>query len=158
MKDLFLIRHAEAAQASSRNQDFDRMLTSEGMREAKMLGVYISEQNIKPQFMLASAAPRALETARLILSCLDNSCELIEQEDLYEASPRILLKAINEIAESKAAVALVGHNPTISYLAEYLTQEEVGQLPTAGMVHIRLENMLWAEVSQATGRLIQIHP
>ena len=158
MKDLFLIRHAEAAQAGNRSLDFERMLTSEGMREAKMLGVYFSEQNIKPQFMLASAAPRALETARLILSCLDNGCELIEQEELYEASPRILLKAINEIAESKSAVALVGHNPTISYLAEYLTQDEVGQLPTAGMVHIRLENLLWAEVGQATGRLIQVHP
>jgi phosphohistidine phosphatase len=53
----------------------------------------------------------------------------------------------------------VGHNPTISYLAEYLTKKEVGDMALAGIVIIEYIIYSWTEVKEGNGALVRyIHP
>ena len=74
-------------------------------------------------------------------------------KEIYEASPRTLLKLVNELSPDQKEVMLVGHNPTFTYLAEYLTKEEIGNMPTCSCVKIKFFNE-WNEVSEGTGDLL----
>jgi phosphohistidine phosphatase len=48
----------------------------------------------------------------------------------------------------------VGHNPTISYLAEALTKAEIGTMVTGGLVIIKFSVNSWNEVTAGNGELI----
>ena len=48
---------------------------------------------------------------------------------------------------------ITSHNPAVSYLAEYLSGADVGDMPTSGIAEIRFNLDSWAEVSQGTGEL-----
>lgn len=156
MKELFLIRHAEAFAADSGSKDFERSLTNKGMRDAAMTGAFMASQKMLPQVTYFSAAHRAAETARLICSHLGPTVHSVETEELYEASPRTLLQFINQLSEEYNSVTLIGHNPAITYLAEYLTKAEVGNMYPASLVQIKIENLKWSEISQGSGSLLQM--
>lgn len=49
----------------------------------------------------------------------------------------------------------VGHNPTISYLAEYMSKAEIGDMTTAGIAIITFNIASWSEVSQGNGELLR---
>ena len=48
---------------------------------------------------------------------------------------------------------ITSHNPSVSYLAEYLSGEDVGDMPTSGIAEIKFNVSGWAEISQSTGEL-----
>ncbi len=78
---------------------------------------------------------------------------------IYNASVRELLHEINSLPTGTAEVALIGHNPTITYFAEYLTGESIGNMEPSSMVSITFKGTHWEEVSQGTGALISyFHP
>ncbi len=156
MKELFLIRHAEAFAPDSASKDFERLLTNKGMRDAALAGVYMASEKMLPQIVYFSAAYRAAETARLIIANLGLAVESNEQDNLYEASPRTLLSFINQLSEEHQSIAIIGHNPTITHLAEFLTKAEIGNMAPAALVHIRFENVRWQELSQGLGNLVQM--
>jgi phosphohistidine phosphatase len=154
-KHLYLMRHAQAETSSPMSKDFDRMLTSTGMSEATKMGERLSQLQVKPTLILTSSADRCARTAELLAERLGFDTDAVVQEsELYEASVRSLLAAINGIDESHSSVLLVGHNPAATYLAEYLTRSEIGSMPTGGVVHIELQGQKWAEVTGQSGQLI----
>jgi len=46
---------------------------------------------------------------------------------------------------------LVGHNPDISYFAEFLTHQAVASMDKGEVIAIQFDNLTWAEVSGRTG-------
>lgn len=156
MTELFLIRHAEAFAADSSSKDFERSLTNKGMRDAALTGAYMTSSGMQPQLVYFSAAHRAAETAKLIASQLGTAVQMAESEELYEASPRTLLHFLNTLSDEHRSVAIIGHNPAISYLAEFLTKAEIGNMFPASLAFIQFENLKWAEISQGSGSLISL--
>jgi phosphohistidine phosphatase SixA len=65
------------------------------------------------------------------------------------ASVRTFLQAVNQLKSEWEHVMMVGHNPIITYLGEYLSDEIVGDLPTGAVI-------VWsmALISVAAGFLI----
>jgi phosphohistidine phosphatase len=49
----------------------------------------------------------------------------------------------------------VGHNPEISYLAEYLTEAEIGVMQPAGMAAIKLKIDSWKNLEKGIGEMMQ---
>jgi phosphohistidine phosphatase len=82
--------------------------------------------------------------------------KIIWEEELYEASVRTFLEVINELQVEWKNVIMVGHNPTISYLAEYITGSDIGDLSTCSVVQIDFSLKSWAEVSEGNGDFIRI--
>ena len=82
-----------------------------------------------------------------------DSEKIIEDDELYEASTRSFLEFIGRFDNSYNHIMCVGHNPAISYLAEYLTKSEIGDMYTAGMAIIKFKLPSWKDVSQGTGTL-----
>ncbi len=154
MKTLYLIRHAKAELTSNNSKDFYRALATSGMIDAARMARNLANSGAKPDLIIASPAERTTRTAEIFADQLKyNSEKVIYDEVLYDGRLQEYLKVINEIAPNFNDVILVGHNPNISYIAEYLTGDEIGDVPTSGIVTIKF-NSNWAEISKKSGELV----
>ena len=154
VRKLFLIRHADAEESSREVKDFDRQLMRIGYQHAAHVGNYLANESIHPDLMICSTAARARQTAETIADHIKYDYSRIRyQDDLYEASVRIMLGLINQLEDNFKVVVMVAHNPSISFLADYLTQENIGNMMPAGICTIEFEGLAWKEVSQNTGIL-----
>jgi phosphohistidine phosphatase len=150
--ELYLVRHAKSDWSEQGQKDFDRSLNARGHREAPKMGRFVADLGIKPDLILCSPAVRAKLTCEYFSEQMHFDLEQVEYvEDLYEASLRTLLRIINEFKGEYKRIMVFGHNPGFTYLAEYLTKAEIGNLPTCSIYGIGFETDNWAEISGATG-------
>lgn len=151
---LYLVRHAQSADKQVNQNDFGRELTSTGVKQALLVGNYLLQQQIMPDVIMTSTAERARMTASVMADALKADPEKINlQEDLYEASTRTFFQFITQLEDHLHHVLCVAHNPVVTYLAEYLTGAEVGDMVPAGMAMIKFNIQSWKEVSQGNGEL-----
>lgn len=152
MKSIILLRHAKSDWTNPQLKDYDRPLNARGTRVAPKMGGKLSEMNEKVDVIFSSPAERAKLTSLYVSEQLQLDENQIEFEsEIYEASVRTLLNVINKIDDEFDRVMLVGHNPTFSYIAEYLTDDIIGDLPTCGAVKISFATNSWKEISESTG-------
>ena len=151
MKELFIIRHAKSSWSNSQLRDFDRPLNERGKAAAPDMGERLMKAGITPDVIISSPANRAITTARLIARKFENKIKIIEESELYHASTFLLLKIINRLPDKFEKVFLVGHNPGLTDFAEYLSNEQFGNLPTTAVVGIRFEIDSWKIASGSTG-------
>jgi phosphohistidine phosphatase len=155
IKHLFLVRHALAVAPTPLQKDFERELSSRGVIEASKMGDRLHKLGVSPSVMVTSPANRCLTTASLIAEQLGfNTDQLIEDASLYETSVRTIMAVINDLSEHCEQAMIIGHNPYLTYLAEFLTHAEIGNIPTCGVAHITFENLTWSEVGGQTGQLV----
>jgi len=151
---LYLLRHAESSEKQPGEPDKDRDLTPVGVREALLVGTYLFKENTKIDQVICSIAQRADATARLIADAMKFDPDRISrQEALYEASTRTLFQFILQLENLHHNILCIGHNPSISYLAESITKAEIGDMPTGGLAIIKFNIGSWTEVSQGNGEL-----
>ncbi len=157
-KELFLIRHAEAEPQETGGKDIDRNLTPDGEIVASKCGNFLSSILPNPDVVMCSSSVRTVQTAGRIVEQLDYSTDrIVSSEELYEASTRILLRVVNELEDAVKKAVLIVHNPSISYLSEYITGAEIGNVSPAGIVHVSYEGA-WAEISEKSADLVQYYP
>ena len=85
-----------------------------------------------------------------------DSSQIVENEELYEASVRTLLNQISKLDKSLKSVIIIGHNPAITHLCEHLSKDEIGHLPSGSMVYLSFVNIGWNELAKGTGYLEEI--
>jgi phosphohistidine phosphatase len=152
MKNLFLIRHAQAEKFSETNLDIDRKLTSEGMRVASLLGKYLHDEGVVPDAIVCSPAERARMTAELVAGQVGYGLSEIQiVEGLYQASVRELVDFLSNFSQKFKTVMLVGHNPTLTYTADYLCEEEISGMNPGSVIHIAISAETWTELSVKGG-------
>lgn len=154
MKKLFLLRHARTHDKLHDQKDIDRELTAIGLQNATRMGINFKNKKLHFDIIVCSPADRAKTTANLIAEQIQyNTSRIHYNDEIYEASVRTLLQVINNFKDSWEQVLLVGHNPSVSYLSEYLTQQEIGNITTCGVVEITFDVESWSEVSEGIGEL-----
>lgn len=150
-KKLYLIRHATAEEGgnSSMIRDFDRELNSKGIMEAARMGAYLYAENIKFDAIISSPAERTKATAKIIAERLKiDTDEIVLNEDLYGGGPRAYLALLNGLSKTQKEIAIVGHNPDISFFAEYLTRDDTGgSMEKGSVICLENEDNSWAELS-----------
>lgn len=115
---LYLIRHAEAVSEEVAGGDHDRWLSGRGREAARGLARLLREQRVELDAVVSSPLPRAVQTAELIAAGLDFLGTIdIEAALAPGYHPR---RVIDGLAGRGAAIAIVGHEPTISALAALL--------------------------------------
>ncbi|MGV3764013.1 SixA phosphatase family protein [Parapedobacter sp.] len=151
-KHLFIIRHAKS-DWSFDVSDFDRPLNSRGFRNAPKMAKRLADYAIKPQQLVSSPAKRAITTAQIFAEYLAIPVNEIKLEPrIYEALPNTLLQIINEWDDSVDSVAFFGHNPGLTLLVNYLADENVYNLTTSSIVHLRFDDVTeWAAISGGMG-------
>ena len=151
MKKLLLIRHAKAAHTHGIT-DFERPLKESGIEDATMMAQRLHENDIIPQLIISSPALRTLTTANIFSEHF--AIHAVEtDEHIYEASEGALLQIIDKFPEERDFIALVGHNPGMSEILNYLTGESK-DIPTCGVAFINFEVDKWKEVSLNNGNLL----
>lgn len=141
MIELILIRHAHAGPYTS--PDEARHLSERGISEARNLAKILADYPLLDGIWYVSDAIRTLETYQILT---DKPAEV--SNDWYHASgPAYLEKIVQSVA---TCVYLVAHNPSISYVASYLSGEEI-QMETANFVHLQWPTLdAWEEVTQGS--------
>jgi phosphohistidine phosphatase len=155
-RTLYLIRHADAGDIGLGQKDFDRELTAEGFRKATRLALYLKNSQIKPDYVLVSPSVRTRQTFERINEQIQVAEEDIRwDDDLYEASVRTALRAICSIDVESRIAFLIGHNPSITYLSEYLSGHAIGNMSPGAMVELQFELSSWELVSEKTAQFVR---
>lgn len=158
MKKLLLIRHAQTENSSESGRDIDRKLTSEGMKKASLVGKHLKDEGIKPQAIIASSAQRALLTAELVALQLDFPMEDIQvAKDLYQVSVRGFFNYLSRLNKAFETIIIIGHNPAITYLADYLCEQELGTMSPASVVQINFSIASWSDLLKGQGEFINYY-
>lgn len=158
MKKLFLIRHAHTENSSETGQDIDRKLTSEGMKNASLIGKYLKEEGVTPQAIVTSPAQRAQLTAELVATQLEYPIDkVVVSEDLYEVSVRGFINFLTQQPNHRNTLFIVGHNPAITYTADYLSDQEINGMSPASFVQINFEIDSWNELVKGQGEFINYY-
>ncbi len=153
-KTLIFMRHAKSDWSIAGQKDFDRTLNNRGLGDAPRMGRRLLEIGVKPDLVLSSPAIRAKTTAEYVSEQLGYDLDaIVYDKEIYESSVRSLLGVVNHLEDQYNCVIIFGHNPTHTYLAEYLTKEAIGNIPTAGAVCINFEFDSWKLVSEGTGKM-----
>lgn len=151
MKTLILVRHAKSSWKDPSLADRDRPLNKRGKRDAPEMGRRLAARGGAPDLIVSSPATRALATARIIAAAVGYPADRIrEDERLYLASPAEILEAIRDLEDGYERVFLFGHNPGLTELVNELSEPAVDNVPTCGVVELRLAVDRWADLSRDT--------
>lgn len=154
VRKLYLLRHGEATQTSGHEKDFERNLTYAGIQTIKQLSGHLKATHFNPDLVYSSPALRTEQTTIFLLEGLGIDPEIVYNEDIYEASIRTLFELVTHIDNQHHEVLLVGHNPGLTYLAEYLTNEPIAGMRAGELVTIEFGVNTWSEVSKGLGSVL----
>lgn len=155
MKQLFIVRHAKSDWGNASLRDFDRPLNHRGHQNAPEMVNRLVAKGIRPDAVVSSPALRALTTAKYFAAGWQIPTEQLNTNaDIYEASVKTLLKVINDFDTSFDKIALFGHNPGLTDLLNYLTDEHISNMPTCSVAIIEFPLDSWELISGGTGNLV----
>lgn len=152
MKTILLLRHAKSSWNNQGLTDFDRPLNERGNRQAIQMGKKILSLGDLPELIIHSTAKRTSETTKIISKEMGIAADRIKQDQsMYLSSYNNLLSVIDSIPDSINCIMLVGHNPGITDLSNYLTQNYIDNIPTCGAVKIDAFVDSWQEIARGIG-------
>lgn len=158
-KHIYIIRHAKAEEHSFTKPDYPRQLIAKGKNKARRIADELAQEIHKTDttLIISSPANRAYETAEIFAEILGIEKQKIQLEkSIYEASTDILLKIINKATEDQDNLILVGHNPGLSSICNYICDTYI-DLKTSEVAIIELpSNFDFSMVSSGIGILKRI--
>ncbi|MEW7985238.1 MAG: histidine phosphatase family protein [Candidatus Thiodiazotropha sp.] len=160
-RELMLLRHGKS-DWSQQLEDFKRPLKDRGKRGAQRMGVWLLQQQLQPDYVISSPAERAIVTAQKTVKAMGGDADAIVQDRrIYAANVGELLRVLSDVPPDSKRVMLVGHNPGLEMLTEYLHGERIplpsdGKLiPTATLAHIEMPDD-WIDLKTGDGELLSI--
>ena len=152
MKKLFLVRHAKSDWHNSAIKDIERPLNERGYSNANQMSENLTEI---PDLIISSPAIRAISTALIFARNIKYKADhILIKEELYEASVNNYLSVIHSLDDRYQSVMLFAHNPTISYVADYLLKNTLPmEMPTCTVAGIRFEENQWKNIKSKKGEL-----
>ncbi len=126
---------------------------------ASLLGKYLSDEGTVPDVIVTSPAERARMTAELVAHQLDYALTEIQSvEGLYQASVREFIGYLGNLNQQHKTILVVGHNPAITYAADYLCPSEIGGMSPGSVVHINFAGAAWSDLSvKGSGEFINYY-
>jgi phosphohistidine phosphatase len=117
---VFLLRHADAAQETLEMRDPHRHLTPTGRRQARDIGDRLRWHDCEPTHLWSSPLVRAIQTAELVAAGLHSNVAIEAIPALApDENPRSVLAALAALP-ADAVVILVGHEPGLSAVGALL--------------------------------------
>jgi phosphohistidine phosphatase len=121
LSTLILMRHAKSSWDSDALTDYARPLSARGEQDAELMGRWLCAGNHQLQKILSSPAERARQTTNIIVKWVNlPSSGLVEWSDaMYGGGLSVLLELLNGNLRTDSLL-MVGHNPAMESLVEYL--------------------------------------
>ncbi|WP_427982264.1 SixA phosphatase family protein [Agarivorans sp.] len=159
-KYLWLIRHGKSRWDQPNLADRQRALAPRGQAAASLMARHYAAEFAQLQLVHHSPAARCEQTLQYWLaqrqvnldSALELDLKVLSQEALYSFNWADLLLHIQGLSEAHSKVALVGHNPALLELVEYLTGQDLVKFPTASIAVLSTAKA-WSAVGQHDAQL-----
>ena len=155
MKTLYIVRHAKSSWDDPSLDDFNRPLSTRGEKDAPRMGKRLKEREITVDLMITSPAKRAWKTCKAIAKILGYPEEKIKKEkELYHAGEESFLSVLRSIKDPNDVVMIFGHNPGLTEFVNSLFDENIMNVPTAGVVGGKLNIDSWRELKLGCGEMM----
>ena len=155
MKRLVVIRHAKSSWKDPGARDFDRPLNKRGKADAPEMGRRLARRSLVPDRLLSSPAKRAIRTAEIIAGASGFPAERSTRMDrLYGAGFADLLGILQGLDDAEQTVFLVGHNPGLTDLVNFVGSPFLDNLPTCGLFCADFESSSWKDIGRQSGKCV----
>ena len=160
---LVLMRHAKAE--SWGDSDHDRRLTEHGLADSAAAGRWLAEQGFVPDHALVSSATRTQETWAALSGAAGWALDPTLDDGFYSAGPDTALDLIRATPTEVRSLVVIGHNPTVAYLAQMLDDGEgdpaasadmAGGYPACALTVLRFEGD-WSDLDMASASVAAFH-
>jgi phosphohistidine phosphatase len=160
---LVVMRHAKAEPGGE--TDVLRELAQRGWDDALAAGRWLAGSGVVPDAALVSSARRARSTWLAVAEGGSFEVEATYSDGLYTAGPESALDLVRETSDDAQALVVVGHNPTMAYLAQLLDDgggaDEAGRematgFPTGALAVFAVAGP-WADLDLASASLVSFH-
>lgn len=149
------MRHAKSSWDDPSLDDFSRPLNDRGEKDAPRMGKRLKEREITADLMISSPAKRAFKTCKEVAKVLGYPADKIKSEKkLYHADEDSILSILKSIKDPNDVVMIFGHNPGLTEFANYLLNETIMNIPTAGVVAGKLNIESWKDVKSGCGEML----
>ena len=136
-------------------EDFERPLNERGEKDAPRMGKQLHKQDAQPDLICSSPARRAMSTAKIISEILAYPLNSIQSaRELYHAGPDEILRVVQSFRDTRTCAMIVGHNPGLTDFVNDLCDEDIMNIPTAGVVRVQLQTDSWKRVTWKGGKLM----
>jgi len=147
MKTIYIVRHAKSSWDISDQPDEKRPLLEKGKKRTKRVIDFFHKNKISVDYIISSHAVRAHETAKIMAHGLKYPLEEIKiDRQIYYADSDSILNQFYDLPERFKSVMIVGHNPTLTDLANRFLKTPIENLPTSGVVSFTFDSDKWEEV------------
>jgi phosphohistidine phosphatase len=119
---IYILRHGKAEPRSPGKRDADRKLTPEGKRGVRDVITLARNAKVNPERIYTSGLRRADETAAIAAEILDAAPPVVTRNLEPSANPAALSKELPKLS----SVMLVGHEPHLSQLVQFLLGFPIG--------------------------------
>lgn len=152
MKKLYIVRHTQKEEEFTKD-DYDRDLSPEGLKKAKLIAENFAKKNIPIDLIVASPAIRTKKTAEIFADALDYKKSIMYNEVLYMAFVNELFETISYTFDTVNSMLLVGHNPSLTALAITLVgfKEKFEQ---GAIMQIIFDCDSWIDISVENAKLV----
>ena len=137
MKKIFFLRHAKSSWSDFSLKDFDRPLSTRGIQDAELMGNYFKAKKIGLDVIISSPSKRTKETLDHFFS--SNISEIEYEKSLYHAHLEDVLEVITSSLEEIDTIMIVGHNPSMHEVTEFLSGDFLPKYPTCGLASLTYE-------------------
>jgi phosphohistidine phosphatase len=160
---LVVMRHAKAEPGGE--TDALRELAQRGWDDALEAGRWLAGSGFIPDAALVSSVRRARSTWLAVAEGGSFEVDPTYSESLYTAGPETALDLVRETSEDADALVVVGHNPTMAYLAQLLDdgsgddaagREMATGFPTSALAVFAVPGA-WVDLDLASARLVGFH-
>jgi len=153
MKTLYLVRHAKSSWDHPGLSDFHRPLMERGIAKSKHVIDALREKRVLPDLIFSSPAVRARETAVLFAKGLGYATDRIRHEAIiYDGDAESILELLFPLPDEVKSVMMVGHNPTITYMANIFVRPAIDDMPTSAVIAIEFPADHWEEIPLVRAR------
>jgi phosphohistidine phosphatase len=154
LKTLYLIRHAKSSRKDTSLDDFDRPLNKRGQHNAPFMAQLLQQLHVVPDLILSSPAVRAKTTAQTFAHILKYTKEIEFHKALYLTSVNTFLSILRAIGNEHQTVLIFGHNPELTLLANTIGNCTIENIPTCGVVQLKLKVNSWNALSKNNANLV----
>lgn len=155
MKTLFILRHAKSEKANGDKEDFDRIISEKGKKDAVIMGKFIKKTLSKPSMILASSAKRVKMTTKIIVEEIHFNNDVTFKEEIYDQDEKKIVKILQNLPDKLDTILLIGHNPSFENLISFfISQTTVNiKLSTTGLAVIDIDITNWKKLKTGHGIL-----
>ena len=155
MKKIYLVRHGKAETPIPEKPDFERIMTERGESDMQLMSKTMKKLGITPSVIISSPALRAYQTARIASKELGYPIKKIRtRTSLYDQFDSAYNDILTTLDDSFDSVMMVGHNPSITEYAWFLSKKFRKELPTSGLAVIECKVKSWADIKQGKGKCV----